>query len=403
MTNDLFNDKPNETIGMNNPRSSNRLGGQPAMPSKMSIAPAGNAEQAKGEDLTQKAMMDTGKLGLRMAKPYIKDAIKDLLNNSNNPASNTPVDPIDITDVPNYEVPTDAVDGADYVNDATDMGSAVHEASSLSDTAEGINAGYGAVEAMGAANAGTEGANAMASGVETAEAATTAAEAADAATVAEGATAVGEGVSVGMSAVPWAAIAMGLRNYVIGPLLDDQFGGNTNSGEDIAGGLNLFNDNLKGDRLSEWGIFANSGGMLGALPYIDRSVDDSSIIPFDDCTLFSYCFGNRSKQVRYAKIFCYRFLSSGTLLGYYNVANLTVKMSEKYGFGSKAVTPFADMFFDFMLYKLGKKNAVSLKARVISRVLLSTFSIVNKLFSKQFYPKKTCIPFIENRPFEGVY
>jgi hypothetical protein len=162
-------------------------------------------------------------------------------------------------------------------------------------------------------------------------------------------------------------------------------------GGGIAGGA------ASGAAVGAWGgpVGAGAGAIIGGI------VGGISQLFDGGCTLFSYLYGESSPQVRYAKVFCYRFLDEKTLLGYYQTANFVKKLSIKYGLKGYIKGP-AESFYRYMKWKLGKdkKGETTWKDKVFSCCALKLFRVVNNFTTDQFIPIKTCIPIIRERDAE---
>ena len=89
------------------------------------------------------------------------------------------------------------------------------------------------------------------------------------------------------------------------------------------------------------------------------------------CTCLGYLYGPYSPQVRYARVFCGRFLDLETLLGYYQIADRVVVLWDDHPWLIKPMEKLiVKPFYNFMLWKLGRKKKVSWWSRAWSKFFL---------------------------------
>jgi hypothetical protein len=114
------------------------------------------------------------------------------------------------------------------------------------------------------------------------------------------------------------------------------------------------------------------------------------------CTLYTYFYGPYSKQVRYARIYCFRHMDEPTLLGYYRTASFLKHISIHYGM-KKPVHKGTAAFYNYILWKIGRSEKVGIGTRLWAKFLLTTFRIVHKIATDYRIPTYECINAIRSR------
>jgi hypothetical protein len=107
------------------------------------------------------------------------------------------------------------------------------------------------------------------------------------------------------------------------------------------------------------------------------------------CVTMTYVYGERSRENRYANLYCIKFMDKKTLLGYYNTGFVVVLISfllnTKYPL--KWIT---DSFQRYIQEALGRSKS-HWYDRINAKCLFKLFRFVQKVSPWQYVPKNTCI------------
>ncbi len=143
------------------------------------------------------------------------------------------------------------------------------------------------------------------------------------------------------------------------------------------------------------GVGTAAGAVLGA---IGGAISDS-------CIIISYIYGKESKEAQIARRFCARHMEINTLLGYYQVADVLVKLVRKYLIlRPLLVSLVAEPLLKGMLYKLGKRPETNKLLLLYGRAFLGICRLINHLRPQGFRPVEylNCVRLIVDRKARGV-
>jgi hypothetical protein len=105
------------------------------------------------------------------------------------------------------------------------------------------------------------------------------------------------------------------------------------------------------------------------------------------CLIMSFFYGVRSKQVRYARVYCNRFLTIPTLIGYYTIAYRIIMYCQTRPIATALLRKFfVPRLFDYMLYCLGRKKSVSFITDKVAKWFLSLCRFEYKRANRHYVP-----------------
>lgn len=144
------------------------------------------------------------------------------------------------------------------------------------------------------------------------------------------------------------------------------------------------------------GVGTVIGGVVGGVIGLASSI-------VSDCLVFHYFYGPHSKELRYARVFCFRHMTESELLGYYTTALYALRFVDRWG-GKKVLKMIVAAFYRYIHMRLDKSSKVPKRYEYLGRGLMALFRVVkwtgDALGRKQFLPVRTCLPLIRERDRE---